>query len=391
MTQDIFRHEYERIPYIIVFSEKAAFKDTYGGAVGRVTLKAHLMRPKDVESDTVIVLMHPIGGGEYLPMPAGLAKAGHHVIYCNSRYPGVDYALIMEKVAVDLGECIRDAKERLGYKKVILGGWSGGGSLSAFYQSQAENPTVTQTPAGDPPDLTTANLIPADGLMFLAAHVSRARTLTEWMDPSIRDEANPDDKDPAFNLYDPDNPNQPPYNEEYLERYRAAQIARNRRITGWVKEKLASLRDAGRDNEEFGFVVHGTMADPRFIDPSVDPSDRKPHWCYLGEPETVNNSPIGLARFCTLRSWLSQWSIDDTNADGEACTARVSAPVLVIGNLADDAATPSHTHRLYNAVSHNDKELLEIPGATHYYIGQKDKLAEAIVRINAWVDGHRLR
>jgi len=390
VKQNVLKHEYERIPYIIVFNEKAAFKDTYGGEVGQVTLKAHLLRPKGVASDTVIVLMHPIGGGEYLPMPAGLARAGFHVIYCNSRYPGVDYALIMEKVATDLGACVRDAKERLGYRRVVLGGWSGGGSLSAFYQAEAENPTVTQTPAGDPPDLTAAGLIPADALMFLAAHVSRARTLTEWMDPSIRDESNPDDRDPELDIYNPDNPNQPPYTETYIERYRAAQIARNRRITSWVKGKLGELRASGRPNEEFAFVVHGTMADPRFVDPALDPSDRKPRWCYLGEPRLVNNSPVGLARFSTLRSWLSQWSLDDSNADGERCTARVSVPVLVIGNLADDAATPSHTHRLFDAVSHDDKELLEIPGATHYYIGQKDKLAEAIEKVGSWLGEHSL-
>jgi pimeloyl-ACP methyl ester carboxylesterase len=391
VAHDILQHDYERIPYIIVFSEQAAFKDTYGGAVGQVTLKAHLLRPRGVPSDTVIVLMHPIGGGEYLPMPGGLARAGFHVIYCNSRYPGVDYALIMEKVAVDLGQCIRDAKERLGYRRVILGGWSGGGSLSAFYQAEAEQPTVTQTPAGDPLDLTAAGLIPADGLMFLAAHVSRARTLTEWIDPSIRDESDPDDRDPELDLYNAANPNQPPYTQAYLERYRAAQIERNRRITARVKARLSELRASGRPNEEFAFVVHGTMADPRFVDPTVDPSDRKPHWCYLGEPRLVNNSPVGLARFSTLRSWLSQWSIDDTNADGQRCAARVTVPVLVIGNLADDAATPSHTHRLYEAVSHDDRELLEIPGATHYYIGQKDKLAAAVERIGDWLGRHGLR
>jgi len=383
-------YEYERLPYIVVFSEQAAFKDTYGGQVGSVALKAHLLRPKGHPSDTVIVLMHPIGGGEYLPMPTALARAGYHVIYCNSRYPGVDNALIMEKVAIDLGACIRDAKERLGYKKIVLGGWSGGGSLSAFYQAEAEAPTVTATPNGDPPDLTTAGLIPADALMFLAAHVSRARTLTEWIDPSIRDEANPDDRDPELDIYNPTNPNQPPYSDEFLQRYRAEQVARNRRITRWVKQKLADLRGSGRPDEEFAFVVHGTMADPRFVDPSVDPSDRRPGWCYLGEPRIANNGPIGLARFCTLRSWLSQWSIDDSNADGVKCAARITVPVLVIGNTADDACTPSHTHRLFDAVQHEDKELYEVKGATHYYIGQKKELAEAVGVIAGWLERHKL-
>ena len=104
--------------------------------------------------------MHPIGGGAYLPMINALARAGHHVIYCNSRFRGTDSALLMEKVVEDLGECIKDAKNRLGYSKVVLAGWSGGGSLSVFYQQQAQHPTVTASPSGDGPDLTKLGLHP---------------------------------------------------------------------------------------------------------------------------------------------------------------------------------------------------------------------------------------
>ena len=379
-------YDYERIPYLVIFDENAAFKDTYGGEAGTVVLRAHLLRPRNRPSKNVIVFMHPIGGGEYLPLPIGLARAGFHVIYCNSRYPGVDYALIMEKVVGDLGACIRDAKQRLGYERVVLGGWSGGGSLSAYYQAEAEHAAVTCTPAGDPPDLTRAKLQPADAMMFLAAHVSRARTLTEWMDASILDEADPSRKDAELDLYDPGNPNQPPYATEFLERYRQAQVDRNRKITQWVKHKLEALRKAGKPTDEFGFVVHGTMADPRFLDPAVDPSDRRPNWCYLGDPRVVNNSPIGLARFCTLRSWLSQWSLDDSHADGQRCAARISVPTLVVGNTADDACTPSHTHRLFDAIIHSEKKLVEIPGATHYYIGQREHLRQAVGHISDWLE-----
>ena len=225
-----------RTPYLMLFEEKTSgFKDVYGG-VDFVVLRSHLMRPENTSSKTVILFMHPIGGGEYLPLPLALAKAGHHVIYCQSRYPNNDTALIMEKVAVDMSECIKDAKQRLGYEKVILAGWSGGGSLALFYQRQAQNTTISSTPAGDPPNLKTHELIPADGMMLLAAHISRALTLTEWMDASILDEANPDNRDPELDLYNPDNPNQPPYTGEFQDRYRAAQIARNRKITAWVKE-----------------------------------------------------------------------------------------------------------------------------------------------------------
>ncbi|MFO7553105.1 MAG: alpha/beta hydrolase, partial [Haliea sp.] len=301
---------YQRIPYLIMFDDPSPYKDTYGGQVGRTVLKSHLLKPEGRDSDTVLVFMHPIGGGEYLPMPTALAKAGHHVIYCQSRYSGNDSALIMEKVVVDMGACVRDARERLGYRKVVLAGWSGGGSLSVYYQSQAERPTVREAPGGGGPDLRVAGLSPADGILLLAAHHSRAHTLTEWMDASILDEHNPEVRDPELDLYNPDNPNQPSYSEAFVQRYRAAQVARNRRITAWVKARLSSLQRQGRGNEEFGFVVHGTMADPKWLDPSLDPNERRPNWCYLGDPRVVNNGPVGLARFCTLRSWLSQWSVD---------------------------------------------------------------------------------
>lgn len=379
-------HDIERIAYPVLFTEKADFKDTYAGAAGMVFFDNQLLRPKDLPSKTAIVFSHPIGGGAWLPLVTALAHAGHHVIYSNGRFRGNDTALTMEKCVVDLGATIKNAKSSFGYDKVILGGWSGGGSLSLYYQQQAEKPTVTATPAGDLPDLTQAGLTPADGVMLLAAHISRAGTLTEWMDPSILDESKPFERDRELNLYDPENPNQPPYSQDFVTRFRKAQVDRNRRITARVKEKLAELKNGKTKQVEHCFTVYGTMMDVRWQDPTIDPNQRKPNTCYLGDPEVVNDGPVGLARFCTLRSWLSQWSYDDSNADGVKCARDITVPVLVIGNLADDACTPSHTHRLYEAVGHDDKELHEIDGATHYYIGQKQQLAEAVSLCCNWME-----
>jgi pimeloyl-ACP methyl ester carboxylesterase len=389
-TEKPVKYEYERIPYLIAYQNLSGVRDVYGGVSELIVLESYLLKPKTNPSDTVLVFMHPIGGGAYLPMINALARAGHHVIYCNSRFRGTDSALLMEKVVEDLGECIKDAKNRLGYDKVVLAGWSGGGSLSVFFQQQAKNPTVTASPSGDGPDLTKLGLIPADGIMMLAAHISRHGTLTEWLDASILDESDPSKRDPELDLYDPDNPNQPPYTEEFLERYREAQIARNRRITKWVKAKLAELKAAGRPDDEFSFVVHGTMADPRWLDPAVDPNERAPRTTYLGDPQVVNMGPFGLARFCTLRSWLSQWSYDDANGDAVKAGPEIDVPTLVIGNLADNACTPSHTRRLFEAVGHPDKEMHEIPGANHYYSGpdQRDTLRQAVSISTDWLHRH---
>ena len=358
-----------RLPFPIVTVEKSAFKETYGGAEDVVVSFCQLIRA-EAEADTCLVTMHPIGGTGWLPIMNEFVGHGVHVLACDGRYRGVDTALNMEKVTIDLGNAVRHAKEKLGYKNVVLLGWSGGGSLSAFYQSQAENPTVTSSPCGGGPDLTKQDFVPADGLILMAAHVSRHGTLTQWMDASITDETDPERRDPALDIYGADI--KPPYAQAFLETYRAAQIARNRKITAWVKHKLQELADKGRENEEFAFVTHGTMADPRWLDPAIDPNDRKAGWCYLGDPKIVNNGPVGLARFSTLRSWLSQWSYDDANADGPKSLAHVTKPVLVVGNSADDACTPSHTQALFEGVAHDNKEMHEIKGATHYYLGQPE-------------------
>ena len=371
----------ERTPYLVLHRETSAFKEVYGGAGEMVVVECMRIAPKDSISHRAIVFTHPIGGGSFLPLVSALAYGGHHVLYVNPRYRGNDTALIMEKCIADLGAALKDAQTRFGYEEIILGGWSGGGSMSLFYQDQAEHPTLTHTPAGDPFDLTMLGLPPAAGIMLLAAHISRAVTLTEWMDPSITDEARPFNRDPALNIYDPACPDQAPYSATFVERFRAAQIARNRRITAWVKDQLTGLEP----RMERAFTVHGTMADVRWTDPSQDPSDRRPHECYLGVPRIANDGPVGLARFTTLRSWLSQWSYDDTNATGLGNAARISCPVLVINNSADLACTPSHAKRLLDAVGHQNKEYVDIIGADHYYIERADLLPEAVGACSDWI------
>ena len=72
------------------------------------------------------------------------------------------------------------------------------------------------------------------------------------------------------------------------------------------------------------------------------------------------------------------------------CGPDIAVPALVIGNLADDACTPSHTHRLFDAIGHPDKEMHEVAGANHYYAGpdQRDKLREAVGIVTDWLRRH---
>ena len=129
------------------------------------------------------------------------------------------------------------------------------------------------------------------------------------------------------------------------------------------------------------------MADPRSLDPSVDPNDREPGTSFLGDPRIANNGPIGLARFSTLRSWLSQWSIDDAHGDGVRHGAHVTVPALVVHGSADNICTPGYADALYDGLASEDKSRVTIDGATHYYIGrdQIPHLRTAVAACGEWL------
>ena len=375
--------EWDRIPAIVRFADTAQFAETYGFAAssGQIALEGQYLLPRNSPSKTLYIFMHPSGTLQLLPMPITVAASGLHVLCAASRYPKNDSALIMEKVVIDMGAWVRDGRDR-GYEKIILVGWSGGGALSLFYQAQAETPTIRTTPAGDPVDLVQARLIPADGVIFIAAHLSRAETLTEWLDPSVIDEADPDRRDPDLDIYAADTQFLPPYSADFVARFRAGQIARSRRITAWCDDMLARLK---APEVERAFVVHRTMCDVRWLDKTIDPNGRPAGRCYLGDPRSANVAPAGLARYSSLRSWLSQWSYDRSQAKGPANAALIGrTPVLQIENGADDAVPASHNPTIRAALATPDKEFVRIEGASHYYMGQPERMAECLAALRDW-------
>ena len=341
--------------------------------------------PAGRPSKTLVVMMHPTTSLQVLPVPRALAEAGVHVLCAGNRYFRNDTPLIMEKVAVDLGVYVRHAREVWGYEKVVLLGWSGGGPLALFYQSQAQKPTVTQTPAGDPADLVSAGLVPADGIIFQAANISRAQLLSQSIDPSVIDEHDPDRRNAELDIFDPRNPNKPPYSADYIAHYRAAQMARVRRRTDHVREVLDRLRRAGGKELERGLLTHRTMADLRYRDPAVDPNDRPPGVCVSGDPESANSGPVGWARYSTLRSWLSQWSIFDSNVNGAEAAASITVPLMVMENSADEACPPSDPRAIFEAAGSADKTMHVLKGAKHYYQNQPDLLSLATQLTLDWM------
>ena len=354
--------------------------DVYSGvarASGKIWATRH--RSKLGASDTVAIFVHPTSNflGHY--MLGALASNGIDAVGLCTRYVGNDSMLLMENCVLDVGSAI-DYLRRDGAKRIILIGNSGGGGLAALYQSQAESPTISHTPAGDPPDLTKANLPPADAVVFLMAHPGRSIVFTEWIDPAIADESRPFDRTAELDMFN--EKNGPPFPVEFIEKYRAAQIVRNRRITSWVRERLAQL-EQGSGLRDLPFTVHGTVSDPRMIDLTIDPSDRAATTPW-GAPSIATYSPVSLGHQASLRSWLSQWSFDESNGDGRVHAARVGVPVLVMYGSADELCFPSQAQSLFDAVPHQRKSIRRIDGATHYFDGRPDLIESSAAEIAEW-------
>ena len=333
-------------------------------------------------SRTVVVLLHPSSNfmGHYAL--EHVAAAGHDAVGMTTRYLGNDTALLLENCVVDVGAVVRHLRNE-GYRRVVLVGNSGGGALAAMYQNQAERPTITSAPCGGGPDLTRADLPPADLLVLAMAHPGRSQLLTETLDPSVRDEQRPFDRDSALDMFDPRHG--PPYDQAWVASYRAAQRARNDRITAWAERGLAGLAERGV--HDLPFVVHGVCADPRHLDLGLDHNDRAPGTLW-GEPWNANFQPATLGHLTTLRAWLSQWSRARSHGHGPDLLASVAAPTLVVYGTADQSCFPSHARELYDAVRHEDKQLSPIAGGRHYLSGQPAQIGELVSVLDAWITAH---
>ena len=281
------------------------------------TLHANLVEAPGASRRRGVVMCHPASNFLSHFLLGALARAGQPAMGLNTRYANNEPALLMERAAADLGTGIRWMREELGFDEVVLLGFSGGGSLATFHQSRATGPGRHAE----------------DAVMRWSARTGRARRCRgTGIDASVTDEDDPWSVDPDLDLYAPGR--DAPLDRDWVERYREAQLARMRRIDARALEALERLeREGGSDR---GFVVHRTTADPRFVDVTLDPSDREVGLMY-GDPGPPTPRPgPGPLRH---RPQLAQHrEPDHTAADALTDLPRITAPTLVMSLLGDQAA-----------------------------------------------------
>lgn len=309
-----------------------------------------------------------------------LAERGFGFLGWNTRFRGAEAFFLLDHALAEIGVGMRWLREVAGVDEIVLLGNSGGGSLMSAYQSQAVEPNVTPVD-GMRPVPYIEDLPAGDKYVALAAHPGRPEVLTNWMDPSVTDETDPLSVDPDLDPF----AIEPPYTPEFQARYRAAQRARNDRITDWAQARLAALE--GTRSRDRLFTMYRTWADLRMIDPSIEPSDRRPNWCYSGVPAKANYGVFGIGSLCTLRTWLSMWSMRTSQCNAAPHLARVTVPSLVIHATADACVYDSDARSIFDAIAATDKRLEYVKGG-HYLDEPDNARTQAADLITEWVREH---
>jgi pimeloyl-ACP methyl ester carboxylesterase len=290
-----------------------------------------------------------------------LAARGYGFLGWNTRFCGREAYFQLDRALDDVAVGVRWLRER-GAETVVLLGNSGGGSLMAAYDAEASG---------------RDELPPGNLYVSVAAHPGRPDVLTNWLDPSVTDELDPASTDPALDMYAAENG--PPYDTEFVARYRAAQRARNARISDWCLAELERLERAGVPDRLF--TVARTWADLRFVDPSLDPSERPTPACYRGDPARANRSPEGIGMVNTLRTWLAMWSLEHSQCRSSEYLGLIETPALVVQAAGDAGVFPSDAQAIFDGLAASDKQLVTLPG-DHYFRAERDGLADLLA---SWV------
>lgn len=247
-----------------------------------------------------------------------------------------------------------------------------------------------------------------DGWVGMAAHPGEGVFMLNTIDPSVADESDPFSVVPELDMYNPDNgwrpwPEPCEYDPAWVARYREAQIARVARIDAIAKASIAESNEAGgrlrgidKAADPAGWreqrrravftkylTIYRTLADPAYLDLSIDPDDRPMGSLFaFPDPFDANYGRGGLARTMTARGWLSTWSGLSSHAKLADTMPRVTVPTILLHPTADTEIRLWQAKEIVDNSGAADRTYVELAGAPHYLEGHRP---EALRLVADWM------
>lgn len=336
---------------------------------------------------TAVILSHPRGDFSVHYACPLLAAQGYATFGFGTRYQNNDIDCLHETVVVDVEAAALEMRRR-GFESVVLLGNSGGGSIMAMTQAE--------TGCGD-------------GWIGMAAHPGEGVFMGKVIDPAVGNEDDPHSVVAELDMYNPDNgwrpwPQPCTYDPAWLVTYRAAQLARVARLDAVAKASLGeaerargSLRGLNVDDDMQAYreyrmravhmeymVIYRTLADPAYLDLSIEPDDRPMGSLFaFPDPFDANYGRGGLARVMTSRGWLSTWSALSSKAKLADTMPHVKVPTLIVHPTADTEIRIREALEIRDAAGAEDLTYIQMPKALHYLEGDRREAMDAVV---AWLD-----
>jgi pimeloyl-ACP methyl ester carboxylesterase len=336
--------------------------------------------PVGTKWKTAVVLTHPRGDFSVHYACPLLAAAGYAVLGFSTRYLNNDIDCLHESCVVDVKTAV-DEMRRRGAEAVVLLGNSGGGSLMALAQKD--------TGCGD-------------GWVGIAAHPGEGVFMLQVIDPSVADENDPASE---LDMYNPDNgwrpwPEPCRYDREWLARYRLAQRDRVARLDAIARESLdeaaralVPLKAADKKADPAAWrywrqrvvhmkymVIYRTLADPAYLDLSIDPDERPLGSLFaFPDPLDANYGRGGLARTMTARGWLSTWSGLSSHAKLADTMPHVKIPTLIIHPTADTEIRVRQALEIRDNAGSDDVTYHAMKGAPHYLEGHRPQAMDLTI------------
>ena len=345
-------------------------------------VRGTLWTPPSGKWRTAVILSHPRGDFTTHYACPLLAHAGYAVLGFGTRYMNNDIDCLHENAIIDV-KSAHDFMIARGAEAVVLLGNSGGGSLMA---------------------MANAELGIGDGWIGMAAHPGEGVFMLQVIDPSVADESDPFSRVPELDMYNPDNgwrpwPEPCSYDRGWLATYRQAQRDRVARIDAVAKQSIADSEAAGmalegvhkgtstaqwrelRARKVFTkyLTIYRTLADPAYLDLSIDPDERPMGSLFaFPDPFEANYGRGGLARTMTARGWLSTWSGLSSHARLADTMPKVTVPTILVHPTADTEIRVRQATEIVENSGASDKTYLEMKGAPHYLEGHRRQALEAV-------------